>query len=205
VTGGRGGLESAFSPSPSLPVPPSVSETKGIRFTEDRLTAEMDLWLLRHAVAEDRAASGRDEDRELTPEGARRAKSVARGLVALDPVIDLVITSPYRRARQTADPVVEALGLGKNFRESAALEPSTDPEEILKEVETEEERKGILLVGHQPHLGALLGRLVGGNRGPEIPLKKAAVARVELSGRGRGQLRALLPAPVLERIGHSKD
>lgn len=164
----------------------------------------MELWLLRHAAAEDRAASGLDEDRELTPEGAKRARAVARGLALLEPRIDLVLTSPYRRARQTADPVVEAFGLEKCFRESAALEPSADPEEILKEVEGEEGREGILLVGHQPHLGVLLGWLVAGGRGPEIPLKKAAVARVELSGRRRGQLRALLPAPVLERIASAK-
>jgi phosphohistidine phosphatase len=164
----------------------------------------MDLWLLRHAAAEDRAASGRDQDRELTPEGAKRAKAVARGLAVLEPGIDLVITSPYRRARQTAEAVVEALGLEKSFRESAALEPDRDPEEILAEVEAQEKRDGILLVGHQPHLGILLGRLLAGGRGLEIPLKKASIARVNLAGRGRGQLRALFPAPVLEQIARAR-
>ncbi|HTD52830.1 MAG TPA: phosphohistidine phosphatase SixA [Thermoanaerobaculia bacterium] len=164
----------------------------------------MELWLLRHAAAEDRAASGRDQDRELTPEGARRARAVARGLAALDPGIDLVITSPYRRAWQTAKPVVEALGLEKAFRDSAALEPDRDPEEILAEVAAEEKSDGILLVGHQPHLGILLGQLLAGSRGPEIPLKKASLARVELAGRGRGQLRALFPAPVLEQIARAR-
>jgi phosphohistidine phosphatase len=164
----------------------------------------MDLWLLRHAAAEDRAASGRDQDRELTSEGAKRAKAVARGLAVLEPGIDLVITSPYRRARQTAEPVVEALGLEKSFRESAALEPDRDPEEILAEVAAQEKRDGILLVGHQPHLGILLGHLLAGGRGLEIPLKKASIARVDLAGRGRGQLRALLPAPVLEQIARAR-
>jgi len=165
----------------------------------------MDLWLLRHAAAEDRAESGRDEDRELTKEGKQRARDVARGLAALDPGIDLVITSPLRRARQTAEPVVEALGLQKSFRASVALEPAMDPAEILEEVHAEKERDAILLVGHQPHLGHLLGRLVCGEEGSEIPLKKAAVAWVELSGRRRGELRALLPGPILEKIRGSRS
>jgi len=164
----------------------------------------MDIWLLRHAAAEDRASSGRDEDRELTAEGAKRARAVARGLAVLKPEIGLVLTSPYQRARQTAEPVVEELGLEKSFRESPALEPGRRPEEILEEVEAEK-HDGILLVGHQPHLGVLLGRLVTGEKGVEIPLKKAAVARVELQGHGGNSLRALLPAKVLEELGRGED
>ncbi len=160
----------------------------------------MDLWLLRHAAAEDRAKSGRDEDRELTKEGSERARAVARGLAALDPGIDLVVTSPFRRARQTAEPVVEALRLEKSLRSSVALEPATDPEAILEEVHAERERRAVLLVGHQPHLGELLGRLVCGDEGSAIPLKKASVAWIELSGRRRGELRALLPGSILEKI-----
>src|SRR5262245_13097298 len=138
----------------------------------------MDLWLLRHAVAEDRSASGRDEDRELTPDGAKRARAVARGLAAMEPGITVVITSPYRRARQTAEPAAEALGLSKKLRESRALEPDREPDEILAEVAAED-AKAVLLVGHMPHLGALLGQLVTGNPF-EIPMKKASVARVTL-------------------------
>ncbi|HMF08679.1 MAG TPA: phosphohistidine phosphatase SixA [Thermoanaerobaculia bacterium] len=160
----------------------------------------MELWLLRHAVAEERASSGRDEDRELTPDGIKRAEGVARGLARLDPGIDLVLTSPLRRARQTAEPAVKALSLEKSFRQTQALEPGREPDEILEEVEAGD-HEAVLLVGHQPHLGILLGRLVGGTSGLEIPMKKAAVARVEIEGRRRGSLRALLPAKILEELG----
>jgi phosphohistidine phosphatase len=162
----------------------------------------MDLWLLRHATAEERSSSGRDEDRALTADGAKRARAVARGLAALEPGISLVLTSPYRRARQTAEPVLEALGVSRKLRESQALEPARDPEEIIAEVQAEE-AESVLLVGHQPHLGALLGHLVTGGRF-EIPLKKASVARVTLEGRGLGALRALLPARVLEELGRAR-
>jgi phosphohistidine phosphatase len=158
----------------------------------------MDVWLMRHAAAETRTVSGRDQDRELTAEGLERAQAVARGLARLEPGILRVVTSPYRRAVQTARPVAEALRLSDRLSESRALEPERDPQEILLELQAAD-CESTLLVGHEPHLGVLLGRLVTGVGGAEIPLKKAAVARVEWE-KGVGALRALLPARVLERI-----
>ncbi len=113
-----------------------------------------------------------------------------------------MLTSPYARARQTAEPVVRALRL-EGPRETQALEPSSDPEEILEEVRAEKV-DAILLVGHEPHLGALLGRLVNGRPGLEIPMRKAAVARLTWSGSGAASLRALLPGKVLARLGAAK-
>jgi len=163
----------------------------------------MEIWLLRHASAEERSESGKDDDRTLTEDGHKRAREVARGLAELETGIELVLTSPYARARQTAEPVVRALRLQNRLRETQALEPSSDPEEILDEVRAEKV-EAILLVGHEPHLGALLGRLVAGRTGLEIPMRKAAVARVSWSGSGTGMLRALLPSKVLARVGSGK-
>jgi phosphohistidine phosphatase len=159
----------------------------------------VDVWILRHAAAEDGSPSGRDEDRELTPDGARRARDVGRALAALEPGITRIVTSPYRRARQTAEAVAAALGLEGALSESRALEPDRDPEDILHEVAGGAGEGDALLVGHQPHLGELLGLLVGGP-GVEMPLKKAAVARVTLTGRWSGALKAYLPAPVMEKL-----
>jgi phosphohistidine phosphatase len=160
----------------------------------------MEIWLLRHAAAEDRAASGRDADRTLTEDGHKRAREVARGLAVLEPGIELILTSPYPRARQTAEPAARALRLTGHLRETRSLEPDRDPEEILEEVRAEGVRS-VLLVGHEPHLGALLGRLVAGRPGLEIPMKKASVARLSWPGSGAATLRALLPPKVLERLG----
>jgi phosphohistidine phosphatase len=164
----------------------------------------MEIWLLRHAAAEDHSDSGRDADRTLTEDGHRRAREVGRGLAELEPGIDLILTSPYARARQTAEPVARALRLGDSLRETQALEPSSDPEEILEEVRSEK-AEGVLLVGHEPHLGSLLGRLVAGGPGLEIPMRKASVARLSWPGSGTATLRAILPAKLLARLGASKD
>jgi phosphohistidine phosphatase len=158
----------------------------------------MDLWLLRHAAAEERARSGRDSDRALTPEGLLRAEAVGRGLARLEPGVSRIVTSPYLRARQTAEAAAKALGIpARSLRESDALLPERDPEEILLEVV--ESESDVLLVGHQPHLGNLLGRLVAGRA--EIPIKKASVARVTLTGRWSGKLRAYVPPGWLELLG----
>ena len=68
-----------------------------------------------------------------------------------------------------------------------------------------EKAEAVLLVGHEPHLGALLGRLVSGRPGLEIPMRKAAVARLVWEGSGAATLKALLPAKVLARLGASGD
>ena len=156
--------------------------------------------MLRHAEAEEGAASGRDEDRGLTAAGRAQAKAVARGIAALAPGITVILTSPYLRARQTAGPVAEALGLS-GVRNSRALEPEGDPEAILAELE-ESKEESVLLVGHAPSLGRLLGRLVTGTPDGDIPLSKAGAACVSFEGfERRGRLRAFLSARVLERLG----
>lgn len=164
----------------------------------------MEIWLLRHAAAEERSSSGRDADRTLTDDGHRRAREVARGLAALEPGISLVLTSPFARARQTAEPAARALKLGSRLRETAALEPDADPEDILSEIRGEK-AAAVLLVGHEPHLGSLLGRLVVGRAGFSIPMKKASVARLSWEGSGPAALRALLPARVLALAGSAED
>ena len=94
----------------------------------------MQIWILRHADAEESSESGKDEDRALTREGARRAAAVGRGLAALDPGIEAIVTSPYRRARETARCAAQALGLAKII-DSRSLEPGRDPAAVARELE----------------------------------------------------------------------
>ncbi|HEY3203201.1 MAG TPA: phosphohistidine phosphatase SixA [Thermoanaerobaculia bacterium] len=162
----------------------------------------MEIWLLRHAAAEDQSVSGRDADRTLTEDGHRRARQVARGLAVLEPEIEVILTSPYHRARQTAEPFARALRV--KLRESRGLEPGRDPDEILGEIR-EEGLGSVLLVGHEPHLGNVLGRLISGRSGLTVPMKKAAIARLSWEGSGQATLRAVLPPKVLESLASKRD
>jgi phosphohistidine phosphatase SixA len=121
----------------------------------------------------------------------------------MEPEYDAVFVSPLVRSRQTAEPVAEACGYDGEMAETRSLLPGADPEEILHELA----RAGagrVLLVGHQPHFGRVLGRLVTGRRDVEIPMKKAGLAEVETEGDpsvGRAELKCYLPPRLLEELG----
>jgi phosphohistidine phosphatase len=159
----------------------------------------MEVWILRHAKAVDDAPSGRDADRELTAEGARRAEAVGRGLAALSPSIEVVLSSPYRRARETAEAAARALGID-GVTESRSLEPSRDPAEAASELASGD-WGSVLVVGHQPHLGSLVGLLALGDASQEIPLRKSGVAHVSWKPGAAGRLEAFLPPKLLESLG----
>lgn len=163
----------------------------------------MNLHLLRHAEAEERSASHRDEDRRLTEAGERRMRLVARAIATLEPAFDAILVSPLVRARQTAEPVAKACGFAKRLVETPALAPNADPEAVLHEV-ARGAWGSVLLVGHQPHLGRLCGRLLAGRNGLEVPMKKAGLAAFACDGDPSvepSELRSYLPPRLLERLG----
>jgi len=163
-------------------------------------TSGVDLWLMRHAEAEDRAASGRDEDRRLTARGVAQATAAGRCLSSLQPDLRLILTSPYRRARETSEAVARELPGSCDLREEPSLEPGGDADFVLSALEEIVEDR-VLLVGHAPLLGVLLGRLVTGDPGREIPLGKAGIAAVAIEeGALRARLLVFLSARVIERL-----
>ena len=119
------------------------------------------LHVLRHAEAEEVSPSGRDQDRRLTEDGRRRMKAVARAIAKLDPGYEAILVSPLVRSRQTAEPVAEACGFRKALLETKALLPNADPAALLQELGRLEVGTA-LVVGHQPHMGRLLGFLLSG-------------------------------------------
>jgi phosphohistidine phosphatase len=140
----------------------------------------MRIHLLRHGIAEDRAATGNDHDRALTEEGWRRLRKAIRTWRALVPRPDQVWVSPLLRAQQTAEVLCAALDAP-----AARVEPCLSPESgcqtaaHLLEAEQLAGVGSIVLVGHEPHLGHLLGLLLTGQRHQPIPLKKGMLVGVE--------------------------
>ena len=141
----------------------------------------MDLYFLRHAKAALLAPKrgGPDNERALTPEGRQRMKQISRVLTALDLSLDLILTSPYRRARQTARIVAEELHLEKALRLSGHLVPEGDPQALLDELDRRfATRRSALLVGHEPSLGRILSLVTCGGPGLSVTFKKAGLAKV---------------------------
>jgi phosphohistidine phosphatase len=162
----------------------------------------MMLYVLRHAEAEALSPSGLDADRSLTEAGTKRMKAVARAIAKMDPAFDAVLVSPLLRARQTAEPVMAACHFKGAPRVTEALVPGSDPGDLLEELAAGQ-WKSVLVVGHEPNLGRLVGRLASGRREVEVPMKKAALAIFELHshfGADQAELRALIPPRLLERL-----
>lgn len=155
----------------------------------------VELCLLRHAHAGDRAAWDRpDEERPLTDKGRRQAERIGRLLAAAGFVPDAVLTSPLVRARETAEIVAGLLDLavGVDPRLGEPLDLGT-VDAILADAG---DARRPILVGHDPDFSDLVSELVGA----PIPMRKGALARIDVElplEPGAGELRWLLPPDVL--------
>lgn len=137
----------------------------------------MRLYLLRHGDAEDEAASGRDFDRRLTPEGIKRMRAEAQGMKALGLTFDIVFTSPLLRARETAEIVAEMLGLPAPIideRVGGGFQLDT-VKTLLREHPGHDK---ILFVGHQPSMSLIIQSLCGGI----TEMKRGSLACLEGEG-----------------------
>jgi phosphohistidine phosphatase len=155
----------------------------------------MEVYLLRHGIAEDDSPTGRDADRELTSAGRRKLNEVLKIVAAAGFVPEVVVSSPLVRARQTADIAVEVLGYKDEIHYANALVPDADPQEVWQEI-----RNGyrgvasILLASHEPLMSRCTGFLLGQ---PEllVDFKKGAIARIDVDAFGmqpRGVLKWML-------------
>ncbi len=143
----------------------------------------MIVYLLRHGEAEDHARGG-DAARELTAEGAERLERASRGWKHVVGEVDIVLASPLRRAQQTAAIFQRAVAKQTAIATEPLLEPGASPLDLLHVLQDHcmHQRCGIACVGHEPHLGMLLGLLLTGNERTAIPFKKGMLAAVELDG-----------------------
>ena len=162
-------------------------------------------WLsfLRHGEADHPgpATWSHDSRRPLTEEGRSKIGLEAEAMKLLGISIDEIVTSPYVRARQTADEVARVYRLADRMTEAELLEPGGSFKDLRKALRGTS-GESVLVVGHAPDLGVWVGELTGTN---EIRLGKGAFVLVRLDEDGirenGGRLRALLPADLLIRLG----
>lgn len=166
----------------------------------------MDLYILRHAIAvsRDDASIPRDSDRPLTTKGAAKLRKVVRGMKALGLSFDLILTSPYVRARQTAELVADDLGAATTVERTPHLAPDGDPRALMDLIGSRPHDGGrILVVGHEPYLSQLISVLVLGDERTAITMKKAGLCRLAIQAPRYGRcarLEWLLTPAQLERI-----
>ena len=155
----------------------------------------MELYFLRHGIAEDEGPEGTgDAGRRLTKEGAAKMRAEARVLRQLGLRLDTLLSSPLARAHETAQIVAKELGL--ELRLSDALAPGCDARRLLDLLGEHRAAERVMVVGHEPGFSALIGELTGGSR---VQLKKGGLARVDLAAPepGAATLVWLLPPKLL--------
>ena len=164
----------------------------------------MRLYLLRHGLAIERDAPDcpPDPERQLTERGVRRTRRAARGLRLLKVRPDLVFSSPYLRARQTAEIAMRELDLASmRLMLRDDLLPFSAPNSLLSELPAHFEHD-LLVVGHAPHLDGLLAAAIGHADPALTQLGKAGAACILFHDADckQASLEWLLPARVLRGL-----
>jgi phosphohistidine phosphatase len=150
----------------------------------------MHIYLLRHGIAVDPGTGGckRDAERALTPEGRQKLLHAAAALKALEISPDLILSSPYVRAHQTAKLIARQLGLGrKQLQLTEHLQPGGSFNSLIREIgQLRALPSALLLVGHEPDLSLVASHLVAGSAKMRIDLKKAGLVALDAASLGPG-------------------
>ena len=142
----------------------------------------MILYLMRHADAgKFRGNPLLDSKRALVKEGKDQCMLMARALSALRVQIDVVVSSPLKRALQTAQFVGTELGYDARVEISQALAPAATFLEFQAMMAAYTGRDALLVVGHNPNMYKFLGRLIAGEGGAAIRLRKGSIACVDMT------------------------
>ena len=142
----------------------------------------MILYLMRHANAGTvRENPELDAKRGLIKEGKEQCMLMARVIAAFKAPIDVIVSSPLKRALQTAQFVGTELAYEGKVEKSAALGLNGTYAEFQNLLAKYADRDGVLVVGHNPNIFQFLGRLITGNGGAAIRMRKASIARVDMN------------------------
>ena len=163
------------------------------------MPAPFELYLIRHGLAEARGDAWPDDaKRPLTEEGMSRLRKQVRGLARLGVSVDLILTSPFVRARQTAEIVAGGLHPQPHMVNLDSLTPDGSYADVVADLAKHGRRSRIALVGHEPGIGELAARLIGSRH--RLPFKKGAVCCIEIDSLppgGPGDLRWFVSPRIL--------
>lgn len=145
----------------------------------------MIVYFLRHASAGTHKANPqKDEKRSLDKEGIEQCGMIGRTLAALNVHVDVVVSSPLKRAAQTAVLVSNEIGYEGKLQLDTSLKPGSGWEEFGRMLQKYADLEAIMVVGHNPNLSEFLGRLIGRRSPAQVDLKKGAVAKVDSDAKG---------------------
>jgi len=156
--------------------------------------------LLRHGIAEDGHAGLPDAERALTEEGRKKLRQVLQTAAKAGVKPDLILSSPLKRALQTAEIAKRVLKYTGEIVETKVLAPGASVEQVWDEIRVHRDAPSVLLAGHNPQFEHLAGYLLG-HLDLKMEFKKGALLRVDVESFGavpRGVLRWCLTAKLAE-------
>lgn len=163
------------------------------------------LYLVRHAIAAERGPDYPDDSRRpLTPKGADRFRESVAGLVMIDVELDEILTSPYVRARQTAELLAEGFVKPPKITNVHALAEG-QPLDVIDTLARYAKRKRLAIVGHAPGIGDVAARLLGHRK--TLDFKKGGVACIQVEALPLprpGTLVWFMPPRILRLLGGAK-
>ncbi|MCB9853483.1 MAG: phosphohistidine phosphatase SixA [Phycisphaerales bacterium] len=144
----------------------------------------MFVYLIRHAIAEERSPHGHADDaaRRLTDRGVSRMKRNVAALDALNVELDAIWTSPLIRARETAELLIQLLRRGGRIDTVDDLAPSGNHAALLARLAASDNSDGVALVGHEPDMGEIASLLLCGEADSVMAFKKGGVACIDFNG-----------------------
>ena len=157
----------------------------------------MHIYFLRHGDASSHSQYS-DSDRPLTDLGIRQAMLVGTLLQRMNAVMDTAISSPLKRAQETASIVLSTIDK-KLITFNNLLINGSDPQQLFHHLD-ELRESSILLIGHEPYLSEIISLLIGGKKNVEIEMRKCSLALVKISNPihpGTGVLKFLIPVEIL--------
>jgi len=160
----------------------------------------MQIYLLRHAIAEDARPGQADAERALTNEGREKLRRVLKRAAAAGVAPDEILSSPLRRAVETAAVAAESLGYQGQVVKTRALGLDASPYDTWEEIRARKDQRAILLASHEPLMSNLVAFLLD-SPALQVDMKKAALVRVDCDRFGpqpRGVLKWMLTPGVAE-------
>jgi phosphohistidine phosphatase len=165
----------------------------------------MVIYFLRHASAGKSVLdAGKDDRRALDEEGIVQARYVGGMLANLDVQVEQIISSPLKRARQTAAIVANELAFETAVQIDDALRPQAQLAQFQAMLLRMRKYESVMLVGHNPSLSEFLSRTISSGAGAaKIDFKKGAVAKIEITGR-KGTLDWLITPKIARTLQESR-
>lgn len=162
------------------------------------------LYFLRHAIAGQHEAPEIDDEKALTESGIKKMEKAAEGIATIVKSFDVILSSPLKRAAQTATIVARAVGYKEKIEYSDLLRPGAQIGSLMSSFAKygNNAKESILLVGHEPDMSKMIASLIGTSP-DSIEFKKSAFCNIEVTSftaRAKGKLVWLLQPKLLRMM-----